>query len=98
MRRLRGLTVPERTVQIQINKEKCEGPLRCGRCLKSCPAAVFITFPKARERGRICEDWEIAVDDTLCWGCGVCLKVCPPKAITLLALEERESLQGSQKS
>jgi ferredoxin len=88
MYRLRTLTIPERTVRVQIDKEKCEGPLKCGICLKSCPAAVFITFPKAREKGKICEDWDIVADDTLCWGCGRCIKVCPRNAITITTLEE----------
>jgi|UniRef100_A0A7V3YFW6 ferredoxin len=87
MGRLRGLMVPERTVRVRINREECEGPLRCGRCLRRCPAAVFITFPRAREKGKICEDWEIAVDDTFCWGCGLCVRVCPRGAITLSASE-----------
>jgi len=52
MHRLRMLTIPERTMRVQIDKEKCEGPMKCEKCLKSCPAAVFITFPKARERAR----------------------------------------------
>jgi ferredoxin len=75
-------------MRVQIDKEKCEGPLKCGKCLKSCPATVFITFPKAREKGKICEYWDIVADDALCWGCGRCAKVCPRSAITLRALEE----------
>ena len=84
---MRMLTIPERTMRVQIDKEKCEGSLKCGKCLKSCPAAVFITFPKARERGKICEDWDITADDALCWGCYRCVEVCPRKAISLSALE-----------
>ena len=90
MRRLRELAVPERTVEVRIDKGKCDGPIKCGKCLKNCPAAVFITFPKAREKGKVCEDWEIVADDTFCWGCEVCIKVCPKNAITLVYLERKE--------
>lgn len=91
MERLRRLALPERTVRILIDGEKCLGPLACGKCLKGCPSSVFITFPRARERGKVCGEWGLVANDTLCWGCGVCLKVCPTKAITLHPLEDSGS-------
>ena len=85
MERLRELAFPKRTVEIQIDKTKCDGPLECGKCLKNCPAAVFITFPKERVKGKICNEWDIVADDTFCWGCGICVKVCPKDALNINA-------------
>ena len=87
MEHLRELAVPERTVSIRIDKEKCIGPFDCGKCLKNCPAAVFVTYPKKRVKGKICNDWVIVTNDTLCWGCDVCIKVCPKDAITIKGLK-----------
>lgn len=87
MERLRELTIPERTVTVQIDKEKCVGPFDCGECLKNCPAAVFITYPKARMRHEVCDEWDIVADDTFCWECRVCLRICPENAITIRELE-----------
>jgi ferredoxin len=86
MEHLRELNIPERTVIVQIDKAKCIGSLACGECLKKCPASVFITYPKARVKGEVCNDWDIAADDTFCWGCGVCNKICPENAITISEL------------
>lgn len=88
MGRLRQLAVPERTVTVQIDKTRCAGPFDCGKCLRNCPATVFKTYPKKRVRGEVCNEWDIAADDTLCWGCNVCIKVCPKNAITISELEK----------
>lgn len=88
MEHLRELNIPERTVSVLIYKENCKGSYECGKCLKSCPAAVFITYPKARVKGEVCNEWDIAIDDTFCWGCGVCIEVCPQNAITISELEK----------
>lgn len=87
MKRLIGLTIPDRSVRVQLDKSKCVGPFECGECLEKCPAAAFVTFPKSRERGNVCDHWEIAVDSIFCWGCGVCIDICPKNAITIKALE-----------
>lgn len=87
MEHLRTLNLPYRTVSVEIDSEKCLGPFECGKCLKSCPASVFITFPNERVRGEICEEWSIVADDTSCWGCDVCLDVCPKEAITISEVE-----------
>ncbi|MFX0139974.1 MAG: 4Fe-4S dicluster domain-containing protein [Candidatus Hodarchaeota archaeon] len=83
MSHLRELRLPERTVNIEIDSIKCVGPFDCGECLKKCPATVFITYPKRRSKGKICEEWLIVTDDVFCWGCGACIKVCPNNAITI---------------
>lgn len=87
MEKLKELNIPERTVCVQIDKAKCLGSFECGECLKKCPAAVFITYPKARVKGDVCYDWDIVADDTFCWGCGVCIEVCPKNAIMISELE-----------
>jgi len=89
MAHLRQLDIPEYTVSVQIDETKCVGPLKCGACLKNCPAAVFTAYSKKRVRGEVCNDWGIvASDDLFCWGCGVCIKVCPENAITISELKK----------
>lgn len=73
---------------VQIDESKCIGPFECGKCLKSCPANVFITFPKERVKGEVCNDWSIVANETYCWGCGVCPDICPKDAITISEIEE----------
>jgi ferredoxin len=88
MERLRTLNLPERTVTVEIDESKCVGIFECGKCVKSCPASVFITYPKERVKGEICNDWSIVADDTSCWGCDVCMEVCPKDAITINEIKE----------
>jgi NAD-dependent dihydropyrimidine dehydrogenase PreA subunit len=84
MASLRQLHFPEYTVAVEVDEEKCVGPFECGKCLKNCPAAVFRTYPRKRVKGEICKDWGVeAANDAFCWGCGVCTKICPTKAITI---------------
>lgn len=88
MDHLRELNIPERTVNINIDVAKCTGPIECGKCLRNCPAAVFFTYPESRIKGEICNNWKIAIDDTFCWGCGICTDVCPKNAIIINEIGE----------
>ncbi|HKK83748.1 MAG TPA: indolepyruvate ferredoxin oxidoreductase subunit alpha [Atribacterota bacterium] len=62
------LKTKEKRPVFQINQEKCT---QCQICLKqfNCPAI----FKK--------EDGSIHINELLCTGCGVCVQVCPQKAI-----------------
>jgi len=84
MAHLRQLNFPEYTVSVVVDEEKCIDPFNCNACLKNCPAEVFRTYVKNRVKGEICNDWGvIAANDALCWGCGVCTKLCPSGAISI---------------
>lgn len=81
---LRQLDFPEHTVSVQIDERKCLGPLDCGACAQNCPARVFVAYAKKRVRREAPTDWGIvAANEIYCWGCEICLKVCPENAITI---------------
>lgn len=81
---LRQLDIPEYTVKVQVDEEKCLGPFECGACLKNCPAVVFSAYSRNRTEGEISYDWGVEANrDVFCWRCDVCLEVCPEKAITI---------------
>jgi len=80
-----GLTLPLAKVSVNVDNEKCLGPLKCRKCLQICPQAVFFTYPTKRERNKICDEWRILpTHERLCTGCvDLCVKVCPTKAIKI---------------
>ncbi|NCB41163.1 MAG: 4Fe-4S dicluster domain-containing protein [Clostridia bacterium] len=53
--------------------------IRCKRCVDVCPVGCF----KVDEHGNV------LLDSTLCLGCGVCERVCKPKAIEMVQREKR---------
>ncbi len=66
-----------------VKKDKCF-PKRCGElCLKKCPV---------NKMGQECivvgEDHKALIDETLCTGCGICPKICPFKAVSIINLPE----------
>ena len=76
-----------------INRNRCEGK---AECVKVCPVSVFAvgTLPK-QQRGRLgirgklkgfAHRWQQAllVNPQACEACGLCVKACPEKAITLV--------------
>jgi indolepyruvate ferredoxin oxidoreductase alpha subunit len=64
----RSVKLPRRS-QVVVAAEKCTG---CQLCTKQfeCPALVFDPATK-----------KVTMDVMLCSGCGVCMEVCPTKAI-----------------
>ena len=52
---------------VQILSEKC---IQCGKCIRElgCPALIL-------------KDGKVAIDETLCTGCGLCRQICPTGAI-----------------
>nr|QST14995.1 ABCE1 protein [Diaphanosoma celebensis] len=65
-----------------VNSDKCK-PKRCRQeCKKSCPVVRM---------GKLCievtpNDKIAAISETLCIGCGICIKKCPFDAITIINL------------
>ena len=75
-----------------IDRNRCEGK---AECVKLCPVSVFAvgTLPKEQRaslglRGKLkgfAHRWQQAllVNPQACEACGLCVKACPEKAITL---------------
>ena len=56
--------------RVNVDPDKCR---KCGKCLVAgCPA-----IKKDKETGKA------VIDDTMCNGCGLCMKNCPFDAISL---------------
>lgn len=75
-----------------IDRSRCEGK---AECVKVCPTSVFMvgTLPKAQRSGLglrgtlkgVAHRWQQAllVNPAACEACGLCVQVCPERAITL---------------
>lgn len=75
-----------------IDRSRCEGK---AECVKVCPTSVFTvgTLPKEQRAGLglrgtlkgFAHRWQQAllVDPQACQACGLCVKACPEKAISL---------------
>lgn len=59
--------IGEKNIPCRIEREKCNDCMACVKLL-GCP-------------GLIVKDGKVDIDETLCVGCGVCLQICPLKAI-----------------
>ncbi len=57
----------EKIIPLTVDREKCNDCMACIKLL-GCPA-LFV------------KDEKVSIDKTLCVGCGVCLQICPFKAI-----------------
>lgn len=83
---------PAGTVQPVIDRNRCEGK---AACVEVCPYGVFAlgTLPSAERagltlRGRLkgfVHRWQQALVENgdACRACGLCVKACPERAITL---------------
>jgi ATP-binding cassette subfamily E protein 1 len=66
-----------------IKKEKCRPNLCSWECVRHCP--VNMTGSDCIYEG---EDKKAKIDEILCTGCGICPKICPFDAITIINLPE----------
>lgn len=70
-----------------IDKERCQ-PKKCGQeCLKYCPKV------RTGDETVVIKEKAI-ISENLCVGCGICVKKCPMKAISIVGLPER--LEGRE--
>ncbi len=69
---------------IEIDRDRCQTPFECKKCLQICPHAVFAIAPTKVERFRETdpEDYEVqAVFRDKCVICMDCVRVCPAHAL-----------------
>ena len=86
----------------EVDREKC---VACGRCVAVCPNHVIEVIPDASSYAVQCNSEDkgkdvMAVCETGCIGCGICVKQCEFDAITLennLARIDGEKCQGCGK-
>lgn len=69
---------------IAVEQDRCLSPLKCGACLRACPAVVLISVPKYNQKFRECayEDFTVTVHNRpACTGCMKCVEACPEGCI-----------------
>jgi 4Fe-4S ferredoxin len=83
---------PPGAIQPRIDPERCEAK---GACIDACPYGVLALYQVTRETRRGLSllgraklfvhggQQAYAVDPDACRGCGLCVEVCPERAITL---------------
>jgi indolepyruvate ferredoxin oxidoreductase alpha subunit len=78
----------ERRPPLRVLDDRCSG---CGRCAGiGCPAiSVIRRETENKPNGLQVELSFVAIDDTICTGCGMCAKVCGAKAIVGIQPEDR---------
>lgn len=76
-------------VSITVDKNKCRfslfDPTGCKKCLEVCPPVVFGCVPaEERKYGSAPTVYKLTIVwEELCNGCGVCVRICPQKAISI---------------
>ena len=74
---------------INIDRERCTTPFDCKRCLRVCPAAVFMVNHAKMIRGVELDKAEpgnffvVPLWRDKCTACGKCVDVCPVNALSL---------------
>lgn len=71
-----------------INEDTCT---RCGKCQKVCPIDCIEAISSTSENSISIKqgNTKLAPNPNLCLGCGVCVRNCPKKSITLLRREKQ---------
>ena len=84
---------------IEIEQDKCISPLKCGECLRVCPAVVLLSVPKFNEKFRECsyDDFTVVVHNRpACIACMKCVEICPVDCIKVEFEEEAGSSEPAQ--
>lgn len=70
-------------MKIKIEKNKCKNPDKCMKCVKTCPANIFVLKPmRTKKRRDYAKKWEIkALFKDMCNGCMECIEICPEQCI-----------------
>jgi NAD-dependent dihydropyrimidine dehydrogenase PreA subunit len=72
----------EKNFSINIDYNECKNPLECGKCLKTCPYAVFTVYPVDNRPEVVNKEWKVvATYEESCIDCGKCVDICPKNAI-----------------
>jgi len=80
-------------VQIAINRDKCKLPMNCRKCVQVCPQCVYKVYLTRIDKGKVMpmDAWGLAMwFPDQCRGCLECVRVCPEKALELVAPCEYE--------
>ncbi|MBN2014442.1 MAG: 4Fe-4S binding protein [Candidatus Altiarchaeota archaeon] len=73
-------------IRITIDKNKCKNPDECKKCLKACPAGVFMLLPTGKHQKMLSEPPKHTIKThftEMCSLCMVCVEVCPNNAIQI---------------
>jgi NAD-dependent dihydropyrimidine dehydrogenase PreA subunit len=71
-------------MKIKIDNNKCKNPDICMKCVRVCPAKIFVLKPIIEKSGTYANKVEIkALFKDTCNGCMECVEVCPEQCINV---------------
>lgn len=71
-------------MKIKIENIKCKNPGACMKCVRICPAKIFVLKPIIEKKSEHAKEVEIiALFKDMCNGCMKCVEVCPEQCICL---------------
>lgn len=74
---------------IKIDRQRCQTPFACKRCLQACPTAVFGVHETKMARMEETDPHEpgtyrlVVIYRDKCSACNKCIEVCPENALTV---------------